>query len=58
MTEDDKTASSEDSTKTEDIASKASVPVEAKGTASAETAEQEVDRLRAENARLRNRHGT
>ena len=52
MTEDDKTARSEDSTNTEDTASKASVPVEAKGTASAETAEQEVDRLRAENARL------
>ncbi|CAB4706104.1 MAG: hypothetical protein F2942_09080 [Actinobacteria bacterium] len=54
MTEDDKTASSEASTNTEDIASKASVPVEAEGTPSAETAEQEVDRLRAENARLHN----
>jgi hypothetical protein len=54
VTEDDKTASSEDSTNTEDLAAKASVSAEAEGTPSAETAEQEVDRLRAENARLHN----
>ncbi len=54
MTEDDKTASADDSTGTEDLATKASVPAEAEGSPSVETAEQEVDRLRAENARLHN----